>query len=499
MKISFGDYIKSVDASVLVAEAIFCVLGSKYPLKTIYNLAETTSGGTPLRTNQDYFNGTIPWLKSGELNDGYIYTAEETITDAGVKNSSAKIFPSDTLLLAMYGATVGRTGITKIEAATNQAICAIFPKEIIRRDFLYWFFRQHRYTFIQQSKGGAQPNISQTVINQTKVPLPELELQDKLVSILDQIQAKKVLDLTLIPDEFKEKVKIAFHCKSIVSSIEDEILLQIKKLKRLRQQIQQDAIQGKLVPQNPDDEPAGKLLERIKAEKELLVKQKKIKKEKPLPPIKPEEIPFEIPKNWVWCKLGDMACNIEYGTSEKADLNLGDVPILRMNNILNGKLDFTMLKYVSASITDLPKLFLRNGDLLFNRTNSWELVGKSAVFHGKDDLMTFASYLIRVQFNETIAVDFINYYINSLQCRITQVEPEIIQQNGQANFNGTKLKNIICPLPPLSEQHRIVQKIDQLMKYCDELAATIQQNQNYTKELLQVALKEALNPAFSER
>jgi type I restriction enzyme S subunit len=271
-----------------------------------------------------------------------------------------------------------------------------------------------------------------------------------------------------------------------------ELTHQLSLVKKLRQQILQDAVQGKLVPQDPTDEPAGELLRKIRAEKAILVAEKKLKKEKELPAIKPGEIPFEIPEGWVWCRLGEIASNIEYGTSEKAEMSSEHVAVLRMNNIQNGKIDFRKLKYVKSSIDDLPKLYLKNGDLLFNRTNSYELVGKCGVFHGKDDLMTFASYLIRVQFSRTELNDFISNYINSSFCRITQLEPQIIQQNGQANFNGSKLKNIICPLPPLSEQHRIVQKLNELMQTCNELEASIQQSVSLNEKLLQQVLREAL-------
>ena len=163
-----------------------------------------------------------------------------------------------------------------------------------------------------------------------------------------------------------------------------------------------------------------------------------------------------------------------------------------MNNIFEGNVVLDNLKYVKATIKDLPRLYLQNGDLLFNRTNSYELVGKSGVFKGENDTTTFASYLIRIQFGNLISEDFVNHYINSVQCRITQIEPDIIQQNGQANFNGTKLQNVIAPLPPLAEQKRIVEKLEKLMKFCDELEANIKSSKENAETLLQVALKEAL-------
>jgi len=155
----------------------------------IKDIAKTTSGGTPSRNIPEYFEGDIPWLKSGELNDDFIFDAEENITEEALKNSSAKIFPKGTLLVALYGATVGKTGILGINAATNQAICAIFPKEGVERDYLYWYFRMKRQDFLISSYGGAQPNISQKTIKEALIPIPSIELQKKVIDFLNSLSS----------------------------------------------------------------------------------------------------------------------------------------------------------------------------------------------------------------------------------------------------------------------------------------------------------------------
>jgi restriction endonuclease S subunit len=155
------------------------------------NLCDTTSGGTPSRERPDFFNGEIPWLKSGELNDALIVDSEERITEEALQNSNAKIFTKGTLLIALYGATTGKTGILGVDAATNQAICAIFPnKNIIGRDYLHWFLRFKRDDFLFKSFGGAQPNISQKLLKETKIPIPPLPEQSRIVAYLNSLQAK---------------------------------------------------------------------------------------------------------------------------------------------------------------------------------------------------------------------------------------------------------------------------------------------------------------------
>jgi len=153
---------------------------------------ETTSGGTPQRSIKEYWeNGTIPWVKSGELENNIISKTEEKITLLGLENSNAKLFQKGTLIVAMYGATVGKTAILGIDAATNQAVCGIFPKiDLINRDYIRYFFIYKRPELVKNSFGGAQPNISQTVIRDLLIPLPPLPEQKRIIAYLDTIQQK---------------------------------------------------------------------------------------------------------------------------------------------------------------------------------------------------------------------------------------------------------------------------------------------------------------------
>lgn len=235
MKVSFSEYIKKLDASVLVAMAVFKGLGSKHLSRTLAEVSDTTSGGTPLRNIPEYYNGDIAWIKSGELNDGFIKKADETISALGLKNSSAKLFPKGTLLVAMYGATTGKVGILEIPATTNQAVCAILPKPELDRDFLYWFLRQHRYEFITISKGGAQPNISQTLINRKEIPLPPIQEQKNIAALLNEIEIKKTVNENLIEKDFQADVKTFLSIKGNSNQISTELVHQLALVKELRQ------------------------------------------------------------------------------------------------------------------------------------------------------------------------------------------------------------------------------------------------------------------------
>jgi type I restriction enzyme S subunit len=156
----------------------------KLPLGSVF---KTTSGGTPSRKNPAFYNGNIPWVKSGELESNIIVDTEEKITQEAINASSAKIFPKGTLLIALYGATIGKLAKLGIDAATNQAVCGIFENEEHDLDYLYWFLFHKRRDLIKAGIGGAQPNISQTILKNLEVPLPKKEVQQQIVSRIEEL------------------------------------------------------------------------------------------------------------------------------------------------------------------------------------------------------------------------------------------------------------------------------------------------------------------------
>ena len=186
--------------------------------------------------------------------------------------------------------------------------------------------------------------------------------------------------------------------------------------------------------------------------------------------------------------MGSLGESFDYGSSQKSVDDSNAVPILRMGNIQGGQVVMSNLKYLKDLQGELPYLFLREGDLLFNRTNSYELVGKTGLFGGYSREVTFASYLIRIRLmNDLVNSEYMNVYMNTRDFRVNEIEPDLTQQTGQANYNGTKLKNIRVALPPLAEQSRIVTRATQLRRLCADLRQRLSERQS-----VQARLAEAL-------
>lgn len=249
-------------------------------------------------------------------------------------------------------------------------------------------------------------------------------------------------------------------------------------LKRYRASVLKAACEGRLVPTEADlaraerreYEPASALLERVTG--------------------KASPNGTDLREGWAWATVQRASTRVDYGTSARTSVDAEGVPVLRMGNIVDGRLSLDALKFLPANHDDLPATFLEPGDILFNRTNSPELVGKAAVYGGVPKLCSFASYLIRVRLNEACVPEYLNAYINSAMGR-AWVKTVVSQQVGQANVNGTKLKALPIMLPPLAEQQRIVAEVERRLSVVDEVEVAVEQQLRRAERLRQAILKRA--------
>lgn len=414
------------------------------------------------------------------------------------------------VLIAMYGATIGKTSILNVRGTTNQAVCACTPYSGISNVYLLTLLKAYKRIFIGMGAGGAQPNISREKLIATVIALPPNAEQNRIVykvnelmSLCDQLEQQSLTSLdahqqlvetllATLTDSQNEK-ELAENWSRINQHF-DTLFTTEASIDALKQTILQLAVMGKLVPQDPNDEPASELLKRIEQEKALMVKNGKIKKQKLLPPISDEEKPFELPQGWEWCRIGDCSLSTEYGISHKTFKSTQGVPVFKMGDIQNGQVNIGGQQVVNSDIDELPYLYLENRDILYNRTNSAELVGKTGIYLGKDNTNTYASYLIRIRtIKSGYMPEFINLNMQAPFFRLTQINPHVKQQCGQANVNGTIMKNMLVAIPSLNEQEKIILKVAQLCDLCNQLISRLQSAQQTQLHLANALTEAALS------
>ncbi len=406
------------------------------------DIGDWGAGSTPNRARTDYyFNGTIPWLKTGDLNDSFITEIPEKITELALEQTSVKIKPIGSLLIAMYGATIGKLGILTIPATTNQACCACVAFQEIETKFLFYYLLSERDNLRKRGDGGAQPNISREKIIAYLLPLPPLAEQKKIVEKLEEI-------LPLI-DEYGKNEEILSEMNQ-------------KLPKQIRQSILQYAVQGKLVEQNPQDEPASELLKLIKTQKEQLIKDGKIKKEKPLPPITKDEIPYELPQGWEWVRLGEV---INYGSTGTVDNNNNldeNTWILDLEDIEKESSKLLVKNIIKNKSFNSSKKNFKKGDVLYGKLRPYL---DKVIVAEEDGICTTEILPLRIYYG--IDSYYLKWFLKS---------PMFIQYVNQLTY-GVKMprlgtedgKNALLALPPLAEQKRIVTKVEELMQLVDKL------------------------------
>jgi type I restriction enzyme S subunit len=320
--------------------------------------------------------------------------------------------------------------------------------------------------------------------------------------IKTEIKPKHLLPLVVeIPTDIKDQkevVEILKSRNSKVDAISTELTYQLTLVKKLRQQLLQDAVQGRFdFAQRPADEETGaELLKKIKAEKATLRQAqgaKKVKKEKELPPIKPEEIPFEIPENWVWCRLGEIIISAKDGPHFSPQYAESGIPFISTRNISIEGIDFTSAKYISEEYHSeiSRKCKPEKGDILYTKGGTTGI----ATVNTYDIEFNVWVHVAVLRMSKTINPFYLKNCLNSPHCY--KQSQELTRGISNQDLGLTRMVNITIPLPPIKEQNRIVQKLDKLMQYCNALEASIQQSASQNEKLLQQVLREALRPAPS--
>ena len=394
---------------------------------TLGEIGSWQSGATPSRMNKDYYGGNIPWLKTGDLNDGTIIYIPEYITQRALEETSVRLNPKGSVLIAMYGATIGKIGILSFPATTNQACCACYEYSI-NQMFLFYFLLANRENFIAMGGGGAQPNISKEKIISTNMPLPPLKEQERIVAEIERW-------LSFVDIVEKEK-----------SDLQSTICLAKSKILDL-------AIHGKLVPQDPNDEPASELLKRINPKAEITCDNPQYGK---------------LPKGWILTKVKDV---FSINPKNKAETTqaAGFIP---MTNICEGFKNQYSFETKEWGKIESGFTHFADGDIAVAKISPCLENRKSMVLSNLPNGIGAGTTELHV-FRPLCVDALYGLYFFKSDCFIKNCVGTFNGVVGQQRVGKSIVEEIHFPLPPLSEQHRIVTKIEELFAQLDKIEASL--------------------------
>ena len=394
---------------------------------TLGEIGNWQAGATPSRMRKDYYGGNIPWLKTGDLTDGYICEIPETITDKALEETSVKLNPTGSVLIAMYGATIGKIGILTFPATTNQACCACVDYKAVTQKYLFYFLLSYKEEFVKMGGGGAQPNISKEKIISTLIPVPPIAEQNRIADVIERLIAF-IETIDLNQGRLEQSLKL---CKERILDM---------------------ALSEKLIPQDQDDEPAIELLKKIN------------------PSFAPTDNRHyrQLPDSWQVVKIKDV---FTINPKNKVDDDI-DAGFVSMSMIDDGYRDSYQFEKKKWSLIKSGFTHFQDGDIavakispcLENRKSMILKKLPNSIGAGTTELHIFRSSIVDSKF----ALYFFksDYFIN--QCVGT-----FNGAVGQQRVRKNTIEAIEFPLPPYEEQKRISERITHIFECLDKITAEL--------------------------
>lgn len=418
---------------------------TKWEPTTLGEIATWGSGGTPKRSEPSYYkDGNIPWVKTGDLNDEIVDKVSEYITQEGLNKSSAKIFPKGSICMAMYGATIGRTGILGMDAATNQACAVAIVDPSVDSQYLWYFLKASKRKFISIGKGGAQPNISQTVIKNFPFLKPSPEEQKRIVAKLDQFMSRQ-------------------------AKIEGALLRLPGLLRDFRESVLRKAVTGALTEE---------WRKNYKFDTEALLSELKEshnaagghrRGNTAIPNIDVHNSSFmDIPDSWRRIQVREICepdSPITYGIVKAGPEIKGGMPYLKVTSYPRNKIAFEKLRHTTPEIaSEYNRSSVRAGDVILSIRGT---VGRSVVIPEELDGANIARESARIRPQEKYSSEFLRYVFLSEPCQHTMR----LLTKGVAvqGINIGDVSFLVAPLPPYEEQVEIVRRIEVLFAFADRI------------------------------
>ncbi|WP_437216173.1 restriction endonuclease subunit S [Pectobacterium sp. LFLA-215] len=469
-------------------------------------LGYTQTGGTPSKSNSEYYGNDIPFIKPADITTQGVIYDNEGLSIKGAEKLG-RVAPSGSILMVCIG-SIGKCQVINCTCSFNQQINAITPFFDIS-DFIYLDISS---SYFQSLAWNYSSSTTIAILNKGKwesllVPIAPLSEQarivtnvKKLMSLCDKLEQQSLTSLdahqqlvetllaTLTDSQNAEELSESW---ARISQHFDTLFTTEASIDALKQTILQLAVMGKLVPQDPNDEPASELLKRIEQEKAQLVKEGKIKKQKPLPPVSDEEKPFELPEGWEWCRISNIAMFTTSGSrdwakyySEKGAL------FVTMGNLSRDSYDLRMnnLRYVTPPI---------EGEGLRTKLEFFDLV--ISITGDVGNLGLIPEGLGEAYINQhTCLLRFIptcqNYYFPEfMRSRVAKIQFDAPQRGIKNSFRLSDVEEMYLPLPPLKEQYRIAEKIKESLSICDTLKSRLQSAQQTQLHLADALTDAAVN------
>lgn len=477
------------------------------------DLCEFNMGKTPPSKSHEYWGGEHPWISIADMSTyATVSDTKKTLSDKGLNDYFKDGLVKAGTLIMSFKLTIGKTSILGVDSCHNEAIISIYPNERILKDYLFLFL-----PII--SNWGTQVNalmgntLNKGKIQNLKVPVPPLEEQKAIVEVVKQLitEVEQLESLTKERVQLKESFVVsALNKLTEAENTQQEwnflqqhfssFFTEKKNIKSLRETILQLAVQGKLTAlwraNNSNSEPASELLKRIEAEKKQLIAEKKIRKEKPLSPVQDEEIPFDLPKKWIWCRLGETASSYKrdiidgpFGSNLTATEYVeSGVPIIRLQNISRNKFLHKSIKYITEEKAEFLKRHnYDHGDVVICKLG--DPTGKACIIPKEMQPGRIVADIVRYRVNDSILFNEYLCFALNAPLSINQFNSEATGMTRQ-RVNLSKMRELLFALPPREEQQAIVEKVNSLMALCDELELQIETSQTQIDQLMQSCLQE---------
>jgi type I restriction enzyme S subunit len=492
-----GKSIKRQELAPLCKEDVPFPVPRSWAWTRLGEIGDWGSGSTPSRSDQSLYGGGITWLKSGELNDNQeLESSEETLSDLGLKAGSFRKNKPGDVLLAMYGATLGKAAILAVHAVTNQAVCGCTPFHGVFNRYLFNYLISQRSNFCAASEGGAQPNISKVKIVTTPFPLPPLAEQERIVAKVDELLA--LCDRLEAQQNELKKLRTALTRAAVARFDKQPTPASLNFLfhssysvtpAELRKAILNLAVRGRLVRRSSEDGSSKDLVKHI-------AEERKVFRGKTYEPLGRDEFPFSIPSSWEWTRLGNIALRSNAGWSPQCDSiprQKDEWGVLKVSAVSWGTFLPDENKALPFGVNPRQEYEVMTGDFLISRANTEELVARSVVVEEAAPHLMMSDKIVRFAFPTEIDPQFINLVNSAAFAR----DYYATNASGTSSSMKNVSREVICclpiPLPPALEQRRIVGRVAKLFAELDRLSTMIASSHSLGSELLSSVIAEVVS------